>query len=251
MKLYKFILLLNIFSVKLLCGYNVGLCVMATGKYIDFVKPLVNSAHKYFCKNHKVTYFIFTEGQTPQEDSVVKVEQHKLGWPYDTMMRFEVFYKHKELLSKMDYLFCVDADMLFVNDVGDEILSYRVATQSPGFYGKTREELSRLGSYEEKNPESLAYMAPDEGEQYFAGGFYGGSAEEFLHMAYTNSSNIKKDLEKNIIATWHDESHLNRYFYDNKPTLILNPSYCYPERWSLPFDKKLLALDKNHAEMRE
>jgi hypothetical protein len=43
---------------------------------------------------------------------------------------------------------------------------------------------------------------------------------------------------------------MNRYFIDNQPTKILDPSYCYPESWNIPFNKKLLALDKNHSDVR-
>jgi histo-blood group ABO system transferase len=85
---------------------------------------------------------------------------------------------------------------------------------------------------------------------YFAGGFNGGSSIEFLKMCDKISTNIEKDLQNGYIAIWHDESHLNRYFLDNPPTKILDPGYCYPESWGLPFSKKLLALDKNHEEMR-
>jgi len=35
----------------------------------------------------------------------------------------------------------------------------------------------------------------------------------------------------------------------NQPK-FLDPSYCYPESWNLPYEKKLLALDKNHQEIR-
>jgi hypothetical protein len=61
---------------------------------------------------------------------------------------------------------------------------------------------------------------------------------------------IKKDSDNGIMAVWHDESHLNRYFIDHKPTTILSPSYCYPESWKLPFHKRILMLDKNHKEFQ-
>ena len=222
---------------------KIGLLIVATGKYINYVKPLIASAHKYFCTNHKVTYFVFTDGQVPEDDTIVRIEQKRLGWPYDTMMRIAIYHKNRELLKDMDYLFATDADMLFVDTVGDEILSDRVATQHPGFIGKR-------GTYESRK-ESTAYIGHHEGRYYFAGGFNGGSSKEFLKMVAILSENIEKDLSKNIIAIWHDESHINRYFIDNPPTCILSPSYCYPENWNLPYHKRLLALDKNHKSMRE
>src|SRR3972149_10215271 len=102
---------------------NVGLLIVATGKYIQFVQPLIESAQKYFCANHNVTYFVFTDGEPPKMDNVVKIEQKRLGWPHDTMMRLSMYDRSKDLLSKMDYLFAVDGDMLFVDTVGDEVLS--------------------------------------------------------------------------------------------------------------------------------
>jgi len=221
---------------------KIGLLIVATGKYIAFANALIESAEKYFCPKYDVTYFVFTDGEPLPLDNVVKIEQKKLGWPYDTMMRYEMYYNAKDLLEKMDYLFACDADMLFVNMVSDEIFSDRVATQHPGFVNKK-------GTYETRK-QSTAYVAPNEAQYYFAGGLNGGKTEIFLQMAKDLTRNIYKDLENNIIALWHEESHLNRYYIDNKPTLMLSPSYCYPENWSLPYKKRLLALDKNHKEAR-
>jgi len=223
--------------------YKVGLLIVATGRYIQFVEPLIQSADKYFCTNHHVTYFVFTDGEVPNHENIVRIEQKRLGWPYDTMMRLSMYDMHRDILSEMDYLFATDADMLFVDTVGDEILSDRVATQHPGFVG-------RRGTYE-TNSISTACVRHQEGQHYFAGGFNGGSSKEFLKMARTITENINKDLEKHFIAVWHDESHINRYFIDNPPTVILSPSYCYPESWHIPYQKRLLALDKNHGAMRK
>ena len=107
----------------------------------------------------------------------------------------------------------------------------------------------KRGDYE-TNPRSLAYIGPDEGSRYFAGGFFGGSRVEFLKIISETTKRELQDLSKGIIATWHDESHWNRYCVDHKPTVILNPSYCYPENWKLNYPKKLLALDKDHTEFQ-
>lgn len=244
MKLNRFFLLLVCFgTMAQLNAAKVGLLIVATGKYISFVKPLLDSANKYFCPEHEVTYFIFTEGTPPAYPNVVKFYHERVGWPYDTMMRCAMYLDHADELAKMDYLFACDADMLFADRVSEEIFSDRVATLHPGYYWGKR------GTYD-TNRNSTACVSSHEGEHYFAGGFYGGSSDEFIKMTRTMVKNIRIDLDKNIIALWHDESHLNRYFIDNPPTKILNPSYCYVEKWNLPFPKKLEALVKNHEEFR-
>jgi histo-blood group ABO system transferase len=217
---------------------------MATGRYDLFAKNLIKSAREFFLQECEVTYFVFTDQAMIEEQDVKVIYQKRLGWPYDTMMRFQVYLEHKELFQDYDYLFSIDADMLFASSVGEEILGDLIGTEHPGFFGGKR------GSFESR-PQSTAYIGPEEESMYFAGGFYGGKKEEFLKLIATTSENIQQDLDNGIIAVWHDESHLNRYFIDHPPTVKLTPSYCYPESWKIPFVKKLLALDKDHAEVRK
>ena len=93
-------------------------------------------------------------------------------------------------------------------------------------------------------------MQAHEGRCYFAGGFNGGKTESYLSMASTIAQNIMTDLQKGIIAVWHDESHLNRYFATHEPSLILSPSYCYWEGKVLPYSQRLVALNKDHKKYR-
>ena len=131
--------------------------------------------------------------------------------------------------------------MVFCNEIHGEILSDRVATLHPGFNGGR--------GTPETNPNSLAYVKPDEDMQYFAGGFNGGLSSRFLDMSINLSKNIEKDYSKNIIAVWHDESHMNRYFIDNPPTKILGTEYCTPSN-QITEETKLSALVKNHEQYR-
>ena len=229
-------------SVRTVAAYKVGLCVMATGRYDKYAEKFIESARKYFLTNHEVTYFVFTDGKVNPASDVVQIYQKRLGWPQDTLMRFSVYGKHKQALAAMDYIFASDADMLFVAPVEDKILGKRVATQHPGFVG-------RRGTYE-TNSRSTACVTNEEGAYYFAGGFYGGERDAFLSMMDRLAAKIETDLQKDYIAIWHDESHLNRYFIDHKPTVILASTYCCPETWQIP-GRKLLALDKNHEKMRK
>jgi histo-blood group ABO system transferase len=230
-----------------LCAANVGLCITATGKYIVFVDPLIASAEKHFCKNHHVTYFVFTDSLRESTENIIYLSHSKLGWPYDTMMRYHAYLAYQDVIGTQDYLFALDADMLFVGEVGDEILGERVATLHPGFFQAHRYSFSY-----EKNPLSKACIYGHEGTAYYAGGFYGATTEEFLKILTTTTTNIDDDLSRGIIAVWHDESHWNRYCINHKPTVVLSPSYCFAENMPhLPFPKKLVALDKNHQEMRK
>ena len=228
---------------------KIGLLIIATNKYTDFLEPLIESADSFFLKNHDVTYFVFTNKdidiKTNRKITRVLIE-HK-EWPWMTLGRYRIFTNNQDKLSEMDYLFYCDADMKFVGHISGEILGDMVGTIHPGFYNNPNSSNIAL----EKRPESLAYLPPNTIKNYYAGGFNGGSSKEFLKMSKNISDNIDIDIEKhNIIAEWHDESHMNKYFFENEPSVKLSPSYCYPESWNIPFDRKLLALDKNHNEIR-
>jgi histo-blood group ABO system transferase len=73
-------------------------------------------------------------------------------------------------------------------------------------------------------------------------------------MAEVLADRVTKDLENGVIALWHDESQMNRYLIDNPPTLSLTPSYCFAEEQmgnpDYPFAPKIIALKKNHSELR-
>lgn len=233
---------------------KIGLLCIATKKYINYTFPLWESVQKYFMSGtgYEINMFVFTD-MREVPSGVTRIEQPHAPWPAMTLMRYHIFSNHEDQLSKNDYLFYSDADMLFVDKVGDEILGDLVGTIHPGFWNKSRDQFAY-----EKRPQSTAYIPPHMGKKYYCGGFNGGRADRYLAMARTIRTQIDIDLEKNIVAEWHDESHLNKFFSFSPPTVELTPSYCYPEgktpesAWArgLPFHPRLIALDKNHNEAR-
>ena len=226
---------------------KIGLLVIATNKYIEFVGPLWESAKKFFLKNHDVSMFVFTN-QPEVPEGTTRVEHQHTPWPGPTLLRYHCFSKNKAVLKDMDYLYYCDADMRFEQDVGEEVLGDLVATKHPGFWDKPEEFIYQS---RERRRESMAYMAPGDGNGlYFAGGFNGGKRDKFLSMCDELSFCVDQDKAKGIVAVWHDESHLNRYLSVHKPTVILSPAYCYQEELSMPLPRKLVALKKNHAEWR-
>ena len=226
---------------------KIGLLITATNKYIQFLSPLAHSAEKYFLKNHEVTLFLFTDhaGVTVAPRQLV-IETPHTPWPGPALNRYGIYASSSACFKDMDYVFNCDVDMRFVSEVGDEILGSTVGTIHPGFYNKDRSAF-----FYETNPRSRAFMDAHEGVAYYAGAFNGGATAAYVAMCAELDSRIKQDASHGITAIWHDESHLNRYFFDHPPELKLSPSYCYPESWTLPFQPRLLALDKDHARMRD
>lgn len=239
------------------------ICILniATNKYIQFVEPLLESVEKNFLNEHEISALVFTNHEIVESSDNVKISQieHE-AWPFPTLKRYHYFLKEKEYISQFDYCFYLDVDMKIVNKVGDEILGDLVATQHPGMWFKTPDEFTY-----ERNEKSTSYVPYGTGKKYYAGGFNGGKPEHFLRMSEAIVNNINKDFENKLISVWHDESHMNRYLIDNPPSLELTPSYCYPEGatfdgtpsvyypmgWKVPFEPKILALQKNHTSIRE
>ncbi len=222
---------------------KVGLLVMATGKYNAMGLKMIESARGHFLPHCQRTFFIFTDGEAPQECDVVRVGQAKLGWPDDTLKRFHVYLANRDLYKDQDYLFAIDADMVFVQDVGEEVLGDLVATRHWGF-------LDKRGSYC-GNKKSAAYVARKDRKEYCCGAFYGGKREEMIKLFEVNVQHVDKDLKKGVVPKWHDEGHLNRYFIDHPPTVLLSSSYCFPEGWDLPFEPRLVALVNKSKSLRK
>jgi histo-blood group ABO system transferase len=237
--------LFPLFSIESPKRVKIGMCVMATGKYDTYAQGMIESARTYFCPQHQVVFFVFTDStRLAEAPDVVRVTQARLGWPLDTLKRFHVYDAHKELFKDCDYLFAIDADMRFLVPVGDEVLGDLVGTQHYGY-------VEKKGPYERKKASAAYVDKKREGKVYFAGGFYGGRRDQFLELIRVAAKQVDTDLKQGFIAAWHDESHLNRYFVDHPPTVVLSPSYCAPETWDVPYPKKLMAVNKNHEEARK
>lgn len=229
---------------------KIAILYIATGKYIIFWKEFYVSCEKRLLPGIQKEYFVFTD--TPeydfsQNDNVHTIQHQKLGWPYDTLMRFQTFLKAKEQLLQCDYIYFFNANMLITETITpDEFLPDAihdeglVATLHPGFFDKPRNKFT----YEDAQKDSTAYITAAQGKYYFMGGLNGGTTKAYLQLIETLNKNINIDLSKGIIARWHDESHLNKYLI-NKTPKILSPAYGYPEGRRLPFTPKIIIRDKN------
>lgn len=245
--------------VKPVSKTNIGLLLIATGRYDKFIPGLISSADNYFMKDSdcQVTYYLFTdkEHRIKTNRNLVQLSIEHKKFPFASMDRFKNFIKHAEKFSNQDYLYYVDIDCLFVDHVSKEILGDLVGVRHCGFF-------SRPGPYE-NNPESVFYLKesyPKKYKYYFGGGFSGGRRENYLTLAKDCSDKIENDVTRGIMPLWHDETAINRYFLDHEPDVILDPGYHYPqnnetyykEGWAPhSFNPKILLLDKNHGDVRK
>lgn len=244
---------------------TIGVLLIATGKYDQFVKPFIESSEKFFLPEYKKIYILFSDKITnpPQLSDafkdipnavIVKEHMEHRPWPNSTLKRYETFTRVSQFHVVPDYLFYSDVDMRFVAPVGEEVLSEGLtATLHPGFYS-----FPGQGSWG-NNIESLSYTPMEFRKKYYAGGFQGGKASEYLKVCEHLAQNINYDLSKGIIAEWHDEAHWNCFLSTYKgPLTQLTPSYCMVEEthkrinWKIDhLEPKLIALAKNHEELRK
>ncbi|KAM3911616.1 histo-blood group ABO system transferase-like [Leptodactylus fuscus] len=237
---------------------RVGITVFAIKKYTVFVSTFVDTAEKYFMVGHKVTYYVFTDRVSDipmvelaegRQMVVLRVPTYQ-RWQDVTMRRMEMLrdYSRQRFIDEVDYLVCVDVDMRFSDEVGVEILSDLFGTLHPGMYGLPRESYTY-----ERSPQSEAYIPLDEGDFYYAGGFFGGNIEEVYKLTNFCHNAMMTDKAKNIEAIWHDESYLNKFFLYHKPTKILSPEYLWDDMFGTPAflrRRRFLAVRKNHNEIR-
>ncbi|KAM9642281.1 LOW QUALITY PROTEIN: histo-blood group ABO system transferase 1-like [Trichechus inunguis] len=233
---------------------TIGLTVFAIKRYVVFLKVFLETADKCFMVGHKVNYYIFTDRPADglhvllQEGwQVVDLEVCNYPcWQGMSMHRMELIsnFSEQRFLHEVDYLVCLDMDMRLSDHMDVEILFSLFGTLHPGF----------CASYEaftyECCPLSQAHIPRDEGDSYYAGGFFGGSVIEVHRLTKACHQAMKVDHANHIEAEWHDESHLNKYLLCHKPTKVLSPEYLWDERMLCrsPFLRKLgyVAVPKNH-----
>ena len=198
-----------------------ALVVIATGKiYWRYAENMIASARKFFIP-HDV--FLFTDCPT-KLDVKKQIYIPYTGFTAATLLRYHHVLLEQQALSEYDNIFYCDSDMLFVDFVAEEeVLSSGITVvEHPGYTGHPQD------AGFESNPRCAAYVEKAKAKYYFAGGFNGGSSAAYLKMANTIRAAVDTDFSNRVMASWYDESYLNRYCFDNPPAKILTPSFCYP-----------------------
>ncbi len=223
---------------------KIAILYICTGKYECFWDEFYSSAKNKFLINYEKHFFVFTDNKSlinSKLQDVSFIYQEKIGWPFDTLYRYQFFSRIKNNLKEFDYSYYINANAIIVAEIGEEIFpdphSF-IGSQHPCYFDKKSEEFIY-----ERNPKSIAHIPFGNGEHYVMGAFIGGKTGPFLRMCEKLNEQIQVDLQKDIIAIWHDESHYNHFLQSNSYKL-LSPSYVYPEEMTLPFEPKIILRDK-------
>lgn len=232
---------------------KVAIAFIGTSKYLDFLPQYYEKFMITFYQTVK-NFLVFTDGEGDFPEDIKLYPQEHLEWPYITLTRFEIINKAREEILKMIGWYFLDADTLVV----DKILEQEFFSDKPLFgvwhpchYLQMPPHDKLPGAFE-TDIRSLSYvdMQKEIPVVYYQGCLWGGKVPEVLEMIDELQDRTNKDLEKDVVAVWHDESHLNKYFIENKDKVhTLSSQYAYPEVFSAycNFEPKIVHLAKDNS----
>lgn len=234
---------------------KVCICLISTGKYWQFVQPLIDSICKYFLLRHQIEIHLFTDNLEREFTGNDRVQIFKelipsYKFPEATLFRYAIMTSKK---YNCDYIYYLDVDYLIVSEVDEEIFGNLVAILHPGF--------SCVGGGSWCNNElSTAYTFKEKRKQYFCGGTQGGCYSTYYKAMQEMDNNIKSDEDYGVRSEWNDEGHWNKLLSElpSDAFKILDSSYCFVEQphlqklWKIDhLNPKILALAKDHKSIRE
>jgi hypothetical protein len=232
---------------------KVAIVFIGTSKYLNFLPQYYQKIHENFLPNSKKTFLVFTDGEGDFPEDVKVYNQEHLNWPYITLTRFEIINKAREEIINHDWLVFLDADTLVI----DKILENDFISNKPFFgvhhpchYLKMPPHDTYPGAFEINSNSSACINESLDCSVYFQGCFWGGKVPKILEMIDDLQKKVNQDINNNVIAIWHDESHLNRYFAEHQSEVkIFGPEYAYPEVFSeyCNFNPKIIHLAKDNS----
>lgn len=214
-------------------GIRTGLLALVVGTYAQFIRRFLSSAETHFLPGQMVTYYILTDNPRSLDPPIELGPERQLkvvpvaempGWGRLAQRRMALLADaiRDPISSEVEYIFCADIDQEFVAPVGEEIFGDLVATLHPELYGMPRNAFP----YEVEEVSS-ACVEEDEGDYYYTSELYGGLVSEMYKLARACSLLILQDQANGLMARGLEESYLNRYLINHRPTCVLSPEYSW------------------------
>lgn len=235
---------------------KVAIIFIGTAKYLEFLPGYYENAEKFLFPSVDKHYFVFSDGDlSGLPSNVTVIPQEHLPFPYITLYRFDIINRAMEQIEEYDYLLFLDADTKVVAPVEfDEIFvedKPLTGVHHPCHHLGMPPHDKFPGAFE-TNPASLCHIKPGEDiSTYWQGCLWGGKMGAAKKLVQELDYRVKADENNGIIAVWHDESQINRYFLDNKHLVhTLEPQYAYPETFQafMKVEPKIVHLAKNNSQ---
>lgn len=200
---------------------KIAILYICTGKYSIFWNTFYASSQQYFYPEIEKSYFVFTDDEKlikgfKDKPNIHPYFQRCAGWPFDTLLRFNSFATIQDLLPCYDYCYFWNANTVFLKRIDENVIPFPTKEKELVLWRHTLSyDCDRPEQFNaEKNPESEAYVVPGTECHSYGGGFHGGTATGFIKMSITLRDRIARDMEKGLIATQHDQSHIVKYGID-------------------------------------
>jgi len=246
---------------------NLHVFMVATNKYLNYWKNTALSLNNAISPHINVSLSLFTDDPKTARDfadttlSKIALITHKIpnfGWPDATLMRYRWISAAIEDVPQNAICMYLDSDM-FVKSDFSEFLNPKVwksgiaLVQHPGYARRSGlrgmldcnrpwvlvNQIKKMcfipyGPWEVSR-KSLAFVPNKKKKMYVHGAVWFGIKESYFRMVSELANRVDRDLSNGVIATWHDESHLNWFssYYD---VTVLDSRFSYfaPYRRWLP-----------------
>jgi hypothetical protein len=218
---------------------KVAISFIATGSYLNYLPKWYEYLEEYFLPGIEKKVLVFTDGDlngTPENVKVYQIE-HK-EWPFITLERFETLLLAREEIEKYDWFVFLDADTLVVSEIKpeeffDESKPY-IGAHHPCHYLKMPPHDNYPGAFEINKKSRACIEENSDFSVYYQGCVWGGKVPEVIDMIEELDKRTREDLENDVIAIWHDESHLNKFYLENANKVkVLSSSYAFPNDFAV------------------
>ena len=236
---------------------KVAIIFIGTAKYLEFLPNYYETAMANLFPGVDKQFFVFTDGDLGGDlpNNITVIPQEHLPFPYITLYRFDIINRSLNLMEDCDYLLFLDADTKVANTVEfDEVF----VKDKP--YSGVHHPCHALGMNPhnkgtgafETNTNSLAHVKPgDDLSTYWQGCVWGARMDYAKKLVSELDHRTKVDESNGVVAVWHDESHINKYYIENKDMVhTMHPQYAYPELFSsmLEWEPKIVHLAKKNGD---
>jgi hypothetical protein len=252
----------NKFEINYLKPKIYGFFLIATGNYKQYLRSIIIGIKEKILTHEQKILLISTDDLeylkqfdylTDDKINYVANVIHHLGYPSNTLYRYEYFLMFdKSVLKQCDYLIFLNINMQINKKI--DTLSLGECDLFFTSHPENNKNNTMFIRSVENNKKSTAYIKYTNDiankEIYLCGGFNGGKTSTFLNMCNILKKNIENDDKNNMCAKWHDESHLNWFYYNyNEQLKIKIYDHYYCSTYMTPIKKDHHAVRSHNYEI--